>query len=224
MAVLDLLGRRWALRAIWELRDGPLAFRALQQRCGGVSSSVLNQRLAELREAGVVAAGATVLTGGHAGSGSGRFYEPTVLVDVDHSMECMTEETFGPTLPIMKVKDADEAVKMANDSPYGLAASVWTKDTAKGEAVARRVEAGAVCVNDAMLNYAALELPMGGWKESGLGSRHGAGGIRKYCAQQTLLIKRLAPKRDIHMFPYKAKTTRLIGRVFKFLYGRGKRA
>jgi acyl-CoA reductase-like NAD-dependent aldehyde dehydrogenase len=168
--------------------------------------------------------GAKVEVGGHAKTEGGRFYEPTVLTGVDHSMKAMTEETFGPTLPIMKVKDADEAVKMANDSPYGLAASVWTKDTAKGEAVARRIEAGAVCVNDAMLNYAALELPMGGWKESGLGSRHGAGGIRKYCAQQTILVKRLAPKRDIHMFPYKAKTTRLIGRVFKFLYGRGKRA
>src|SRR2546421_6779361 len=168
--------------------------------------------------------GAKVEVGGHAKTEGGRFYEPTVLTGVDHSMKAMTEETFGPTLPIMKVKDADEAVKMANDSPYGLAASVWTKDAAKGEAVARRVEAGAVCVNDAMLNYAALELPMGGWKEAGLGSRHGAGGSRKDCAQQTLLVKRLAPKRDIHMFPYKAKTTRLIGRVFKFLYGRGKRA
>jgi acyl-CoA reductase-like NAD-dependent aldehyde dehydrogenase len=168
--------------------------------------------------------GAKVEVGGHSKTEGGRFYEPTVLTGVDHSMKAMTEETFGPTLPIMKVKDADEAVKMANDSQYGLAASVWTKDTAKGEAVARRIEAGAVCVNDAMLNYAALELPMGGWKESGLGSRHGAGGIRKYCAQQTILVKRLAPKRDIHMFPYKAKTTRLIGRVFKFLYGRGKRA
>jgi acyl-CoA reductase-like NAD-dependent aldehyde dehydrogenase len=168
--------------------------------------------------------GAKIEVGGHSKTEGGRFYEPTVLTGVDHSMKAMTEETFGPTLPIMKVKDADEAVKMANDSQYGLAASVWTKDTAKGEAVARQIEAGAVCVNDAMLNYAALELPMGGWKESGLGSRHGAGGIRKYCAQQTILVKRLAPKRDIHMFPYKAKTTRLIGRVFKFLYGRGKRA
>jgi acyl-CoA reductase-like NAD-dependent aldehyde dehydrogenase len=138
-------------------------------------------------------------------------------------MKAMTEETFGPTLPIMKVADADEAVRLANDSQYGLAASVWTKDTAKGEAVARRIEAGAVCVNDAMLNYVALELPMGGWKNSGLGSRHAAGGIRKYCAQQTLLVKRLAPKRDIQMFPYKARTTRMIGRVLRFLYGRGKR-
>jgi acyl-CoA reductase-like NAD-dependent aldehyde dehydrogenase len=168
--------------------------------------------------------GAKVLVGGHANDqGGGRFYEPTVLTDVDHTMKAMTEETFGPTLPIMKVADADEAVRLANDSQYGLAASVWTKDTVKGERIARRIEAGAVCVNDATLNYAALELPMGGWKASGLGSRHGAGGIRKYCAQQSLLVKRLALKRDVHMFPYKPRTTRLIGRVLRFMYGRGRR-
>ena len=169
-------------------------------------------------------AGATVLTGGRGRSDGGSFYEPTVLVDVDHSMACMTEETFGPTLPIMRVADAEEAVKLANDSTYGLAASVWTKDTSRGEAIARRVEAGAVCVNDAQLNYLALELPMGGWKASGLGSRHGAGGIRKYARQQSLLVTRLAPKRDLHMFPYKSSTTGLLGRGMKLLYGRGKRA
>ena len=168
-------------------------------------------------------AGARVLVGGHAGQGTGRFYEPTVLVDVDHSMSCMTEETFGPTLPIMKVADAEEAIRLANDSQYGLAASVWTKDTARGEAIARRIESGVVCVNDAQVNYLALELPMGGWKASGLGSRHGAGGIRKYARQQSLLVTRLAPKRDIHMFPYRARTTRLLGRMVKLLYGRGKR-
>jgi acyl-CoA reductase-like NAD-dependent aldehyde dehydrogenase len=167
-------------------------------------------------------AGATVLTGGHGRSEGGRFYEPTVLVDVDHSMTCMTEETFGPTLPIMRVADAEEAVRLANDSPYGLAASVWTRDIARGEALARRIEAGAVCVNDAQLHYLALELPMGGWKASGLGSRHGAGGIRKYARQQSLLVTRLAPKKDLHMFPYKARTTGLLGRALKLLYGRGR--
>jgi acyl-CoA reductase-like NAD-dependent aldehyde dehydrogenase len=167
--------------------------------------------------------GAKVLTGGRPADGPGRFYEPTVLVDVNHTMDCMTEETFGPTLPIMKVGSAEEAVKLANESPYGLAASVFTKDTAKGEAIARQVEAGVCCVNDAQINYAALELPMGGWKASGLGSRHGPGGIRKYCAQQSILVTRLAPKRDIHMFPYKARTTKLLGRLLRLLYGRGKR-
>jgi acyl-CoA reductase-like NAD-dependent aldehyde dehydrogenase len=168
-------------------------------------------------------AGATVLVGGRAGSGPGRFFEPTVLTEVDHSMACMTEETFGPTLPIMRVADAEEAVRLANDSSYGLGASVWTKDVARGEQLARRVEAGAVCVNDAQLNYLALELPMGGWKASGLGSRHGADGIRKYTRRQSLLVTRMAPKRDLHMFPYRARTTRLLGRLVKLVYGRGRR-
>ena len=170
-----------------------------------------------------VAKGARVLVGGKRTGGAGDFYEPTLLVDVDHSMECMTEETFGPTLPVMKVRDAQEAIRLANDSPYGLAASVWTKDAKKGEQVARQVEAGAVCVNDAQINYVALEVPMGGWKASGLGSRHGPGGIRKYTKQQTILVTRFAPKRDVHMLPYKGRTTKLVGRLLKLLYGRGKR-
>jgi acyl-CoA reductase-like NAD-dependent aldehyde dehydrogenase len=167
--------------------------------------------------------GARAVTGGKGKRENGMFYEPTVLVDVDHTMEAMNEETFGPTLPIMKVTDAEEAIRLANDSPYGLAASVFSKDTERAEAVARRIEAGAVVVNDAMLNYSALELPMGGWKASGLGSRHGAGGIRKYCRQQSILISKLVPKRDVHMFPYNARVTRGLLKAFKLLWGRGKR-
>ncbi len=172
-----------------------------------------------------VAKGAKALTGGKAVENvPGRFYEPTVLVDVDHSMKIMTEETFGPTLPIMKVSDAEEAVRLANESPYGLGASVFTRDTERGEALAKRIHAGATNVNDALINYTALELPMGGAKASGLGHRHGAGGIRKYCSQQAIVITpRLALKREVHMFPYKAKTTRMLMRFFRLMYGRGKR-
>ena len=180
---------------------------------------IVSQHVDQAREAG-----ARVLVGGKAKEGAGRFYEPTVLVDVDHDMTAMREETFGPTLPIMKVADAEEAVALANDSTMGLAASVWTKDAVRGEELARRIEAGAVCVNDAQVNYVALELPMGGWKESGLGSRHGAGGIRKYTRQQAILVTRFAPmKKDLHMMGYKAANYGLIKRLYKLLYGRGNR-
>jgi acyl-CoA reductase-like NAD-dependent aldehyde dehydrogenase len=170
-----------------------------------------------------VANGARVLVGGHRGAGHGAFFEPTVLVDVDHTMKCMREETFGPTVPIMKVADEEEAIRLANDSPYGLQASVFTKDLAKGEKVARRIEAGAVVINDCNANYLALEAPMGGWKSSGLGVRHGPEGIRKYTHRQTILLTRFAMKKDLYMFPYNARTSRLLLRLLKLLYARGKR-
>ena len=91
---------------------------------------------------------------------------------------------------------------------------MFSRDLARGEAVARRVNAGAVTVNDALVNYTALELPMGGAKPgSGVGYRHGPGGIRKYCRHQSLLISRLNPRRDVHMYPYSARRTRLFNRV-----------
>jgi len=205
-----------------ELRQGvPTGFGAID--VGAVTSPAQVDIIDDhVRDA--EAKGAKILVGGHRhGENGANFYEPTVMVDVDHSMKAMTEETFGPTLPIMKVRDAEEAIRLANDSPYGLSGSVWTKDVARGEAVARRVQSGAVDVNDAMLNYSALELPMGGWKASGLGTRHGAGGIRKYCAQQAILVTRFALKKDIHMFPYTKRTGKLIGGLLKVIYGRGKR-
>jgi acyl-CoA reductase-like NAD-dependent aldehyde dehydrogenase len=165
-------------------------------------------------------AGARVVAGGHRGPGPGLFFEPTVIADADHSMAAMTEETFGPTLPIMKVADEEEAIRQANDSPYGLAAAVFTGDLARGEAVARRIEAGAVCVNDAAVNYLALELPMGGWKESGLGVRHGPAGLRKYTRQQALLVNRVPLRRDAHFFPYNGRVTKLMTRGMRLLWDR----
>ena len=93
----------------------------------------------------------------------------------------------------------------------------------RGEALARRVQAGAVCVNDAQINYPALNLPMGGWKASGLGTRHGPAGIRKYTKAQSLLVTSLAPKRELHMFPYTSFAPGRCGALLKFLYGRGRR-
>jgi acyl-CoA reductase-like NAD-dependent aldehyde dehydrogenase len=165
--------------------------------------------------------GARALTGGEPMAGPGRFYPPTVLVDVDHSMRCMTEETFGPLLPIMKVADLEEALQLANGTGYGLQSSVFTRDVRKGEEVGRRLEAGACCINDAQINFGAFDAPMGGWKTSGVGSRHGgASGIRKYCRAQTLLITRGTRDRDPYMFPYRARLTKLQGAVARLFYGR----
>ena len=174
--------------------------------------------LIEAHVADAVERGAEVRIGGKQGAGPGRFYEPTVLTGVDHSMRCMTEETFGPTLPVMRIADAEEAVRLANDGPYGLQASVWTRDHERGEAIARRIDAGVSSVNDTQINYGAMELPMGGWKSSGLGSRHGADGIRKYTKRQSLMITPgYAPPRELHYFPYSAAVSEQIGEFAAFM-------
>ena len=170
-----------------------------------------------------LAKGAKALTGGRRRPGKGMFFEPTVLVDVDHSMKAMTDETFGPTLPIMKVADAEEALRLANDSPYGLGGAVFGRDRGHAEEIARRMHAGAVCINDALLNYVAVELPMGGWKASGLGLRHGAAGIRKFTKQQSLFISRVHLKNDVYMFPYRPKVSRALFRALRLVYGRRRR-
>lgn len=138
-----------------------------------------------------VAAGAKALTGGKRPEGGGSFFEPTVLVDVDHSMACMSEETFGPTLPIMKVSSVEEAVRLANDSPYGLSASVFSKDVERAKKVALQLDCGAVNVNDVISNLMCTTAPMGGWKTSGIGARFGGvDGVRKFCKQETVVVPR----------------------------------
>ncbi|OBH16545.1 aldehyde dehydrogenase family protein [Mycolicibacter terrae] len=138
-----------------------------------------------------VAAGARALTGGERATGPGSFYQPTVLVDVDHSMACMTEETFGPTLPIMKVASVDEAIRLANDSPYGLSASVFSRDVARAKDIAVQLDCGAVNINDVISNLMCTTAPMGGWKTSGIGARFGGvDGIRKFCRQEVVVAPR----------------------------------
>jgi acyl-CoA reductase-like NAD-dependent aldehyde dehydrogenase len=139
-----------------------------------------------VREA--LAAGARALTGGQRPEGPGSFYPPTVLVDVDHSMACMTEETFGPTLPIMKVATVDEAIRLANDSEYGLSASVFSRDVDRAKDIALQLDCGAVNINDVIANLMCTTAPMGGWKASGIGARFGgADGLRKYCRVETVV-------------------------------------
>ncbi|MBJ8345983.1 aldehyde dehydrogenase family protein [Antrihabitans sp. YC2-6] len=150
-----------------------------------------------------IAAGARALTGGKP-TGVGTFFEPTVLVDVDHSMSCIREETFGPTIPVIKVADEAEAIRLANDSTFGLSASVWTGDKERGDRIARQLDAGAVNINDALVNLFSYALPHGGWKESGVGSRWGgAYGVRKYCRTQAITTPRMpTQKKELIWFPY----------------------
>ncbi|GBE65371.1 aldehyde dehydrogenase [Mycobacterium sp. MFM001] len=137
------------------------------------------------------AKGARVLTGGERPDGPGSFYPPTVLVDVDHSMACMTEETFGPTLPIMKVGSVAEAIRLANDSEYGLSASVFSRDVERAKDIALQLDCGAVNINDVISNLMCTTAPMGGWKASGIGARFGgADGLRKYCRVETVVTPR----------------------------------
>ena len=127
-----------------------------------------------------IARGARVLAGGKARSDlRDNFFAPTVLADVNHSMRIMREETFGPVLPVSSFTTAEEAVALANDSEYGLAASIWTSDRRRGEELARRIDAGTVMVNDVVACFGISEAPHGGVKASGIGRTHGRFGLEE---------------------------------------------
>ena len=159
-----------------------------------------------------LANGASALVGGKRVAGSGDYFEPTVLVDVDHSMKVMRDETFGPVVGVMKVRDSEEALRLANDSRYGLAGSVFGEKE-RAEKVARRIDAGAVNVNDVIVNYVAMDVPMGGWKQSGIGSRHGEYGIKKYCRPGSIVVTRFGGKREPTWYPYTKARRGLVGRA-----------
>ncbi|RZQ63173.1 succinic semialdehyde dehydrogenase [Amycolatopsis suaedae] len=138
------------------------------------------------------AAGATVLTGGQPAPEAGPlFYEPTILTDVPESARLFAEETFGPVVSIYGYTQVDDAVRRANDTSFGLNASVWCRDTRIGRAVAARVKAGTVNVNEGFAaTFGTVGLPMGGMKESGMGRRNGAEGLLKYTEAQAIAVQR----------------------------------
>lgn len=139
--------------------------------------------------------GASLLTGGRHRPDVGPFcYEPTILTDVDPDSAVACEETFGPVVSVQSVPDAATAIEAANDSPYGLNASVWSGSRDRGLEVARQIDCGTVCVNDAYVSgWAAVDAPMGGVGDSGLGRRHGPEGIDRYLESRTIATSRIGP-------------------------------
>jgi succinate-semialdehyde dehydrogenase/glutarate-semialdehyde dehydrogenase len=168
-----------------------------------------------------VSAGARVLAGGTRLEALGpNFYAPTVLVDVTHNMKIMCEETFGPVLPIMPFDDDDEAVGLANDSDYGLGASVWTRNRARGEAVASRIQAGTVMVNDCVSCFGISEALHGGVKASGLGRTHGHFGLEEMVRVKYLDVDLLGGMKKSWWYGYGEKFTRQMEGVIDLMFSR----
>jgi acyl-CoA reductase-like NAD-dependent aldehyde dehydrogenase len=154
--------------------------------------------------------GARAVAGGaRTGDARGYFHEPTVLTGVDHTMAVMREETFGPVLPIMTFRDEQEAVRLANDSPFGLTASVWTRDIARGRRVAHSIEAGTVMVNEVLYTHGIAQTPWGGVKQSGLGRTHGRLGLLEMVVPHHVHVNRLARIHDLWWFNYTPGAARL---------------
>jgi succinate-semialdehyde dehydrogenase/glutarate-semialdehyde dehydrogenase len=186
---------------------GPLiSFRQLQ---------IVDQQVEEAR-----GCGATVHTGGTPLPDLGsNFYAPTLITDLNHSMSLMSQETFGPVLPVMTFSSDEEAVALANDSDFGLAASVWG-NTTHATAVAGRIAAGSVLVNDLISGFAVSAAPHGGVKQSGVGRSHGIAGMREMVRSRYLDVD-LAPRmKKVWWYPYSGNWSAMSA-FTEMLHGRG---
>ncbi len=197
------------------LRQGPEGESDVGAIIDANQLAVIEEHVADARQRG-----AKVLTGGRRNPAwPGLYFEPTVLTEVDHGMQVMREETFGPLLPIMRVRDDEEAVRLANDSRFGLNASVWTRDKRRGIELAKAIRAGSAVVNDCLVTYAIPESPFGGRGESGIGQVNGEAGLKSYCHAQSIVIDRFGARSEFIWFPYTRRKGRWLARVVRWVWG-----
>ncbi len=131
-----------------------------------------------------------------------NFFHPVILTEATHDMEIMTEETFGPVLPIMTFQTPEEGIRLANDSDYGLNASIWTKDTKLGEKIAKELITGNVMINDVLKNVGNPDLPFGGTKNSGIGKYHGPEGLYNFSLETSVMVNKGKNNKEVNWFPY----------------------
>jgi acyl-CoA reductase-like NAD-dependent aldehyde dehydrogenase len=217
------------IRATWDRALTPHAADARSDGSHDLGAITFAGQIAvvERQIADATAKGARVAVGGTRPSDlPGQFFPPTVLFGASHAMEVMREETFGPLVPVMRVKDAEDALRLANDTHLGLNATVFGPRR-KAVAFARRLQSGQVMVNDALVNYFVVESPLGGWKSSGLGVRHGVESLRQWTRIEAITEGRplLAPlERFVARklaFPYDPRVLGVIRRASRLLYRRG---
>lgn len=176
---------------------------------------IIESHMADAREKG-----AKVLVGGQRNPKlKGLYFEPTVVTDVNHDMALMRDETFGPIVAVMKVRDEAEALRLANDSVYGLNGNVWSADTAKAMRLAQAMDTGGVCVNDPAITYGIPEAPFGGVKTSGIGSVNGMSGMRGYCHAQPITQDRRGKGKIQGGYPYTHASESGMQKFIKFYFG-----
>ncbi len=170
--------------------------------------------------ADAVARGATIQAGGERNAElSGLYYKPTVLTDVNHDMKIMSDETFGPIICIQRVADDAQALRLANDSRYGLNGNVWSKNIKHAIKLAEQLETGGISINDIAVTYGIPAAPFGGVKESGIGRVNGEVGVRNYCHAVPIIITRFSGKKLPVAYPHSKKKIDSMKKIMRFLWG-----